>query len=690
MYVPEERFKLNQPPLKIQATNGKIYTIPNWLPYFEKIRDFYSDCEEIVNDHGEVEARESFLDLALRDLKVTETWIKSRVDGLKTMYVERKKLADSMYATPETHHEGYTALLMERSEVICEFEDELRHFREQKYALQGWIDALNGRFGDLDGPDLALYGQIYAKIAKQSGSFGSKKVEELNDAERESLAATMHKSLSATMHECLGGLDDPSFTAKVEEAERRAKRAENVDGSPPARAAPTNSPYDSDDDIPLSRRNPRPEARDGDSFDLGDRIFGKWDPEENKNLRDMVLSGRNLEKTMQKYGDYGVSLFELAIYVTTEDIKRVKAAQNKHKIVLVEMELEMRRKKRQPGDREVPCTDDLLASAIASAEAGIECLGNQAAKNVQHIKCVITKMTMDQVESSVQEIRALLFRFEEHDKNLHLRLDEQNGLLKEAMRKVSTLKSSKTKEKEAKRLSKKKEVDDQRRRAKELYEQREREAQDARERAKGVERLNLWCRRHRIEQQKKREQAEAAAAQRIREERLKAERAQRDAMRIQINEPFTNRTEPFTNSQTQPNRSRTVHDFLTRAERAHRDGFSNRCKGARSRDFNLRQDVERDAAAERRRLETVQKEKDQGARRAKAEAVRTQTRPQGATIASVIDDALSQRTKKNDIPMAKTVSVELGAGLGLGLYPELDALALGVPIVQGERFVNEP
>lgn len=635
-------------PLKLRGPNGKMYRVPDWMPYYEKIRDFYFDCREIVEENGEVATRESFLNLATRDLKVTESWITSRIEGLKEMYTERKRLMDAMKSFENVYSE---VPLSEMEETISEFQDELRHFRKQKDLLRHWTAALDGRFGDLDG----LHFQAKVEEAKHR----------VDEEEAKGKALPL-----------------PCPTAATTTSIGRA-----LSGS-------TDS---SSDDIPLAMRNELPHITatekkklfvtlfcewDKEENEKQRTVFGKWEPQDSNRLREITISGRDFERQMEQNGDCGVSLFEMAIYVTDMDIKSVKAMQCKHKIVLTEMELEMRRKMRQPGDREVMCTDDLLASAIASAEAGIQCAGNQAAKNVQHIKSVLAKMTVDEIKATTEESRIIVCRCQEHQTNLYRRLDDLRGRLDEAKRKLCTLKSLQTTwaKREAKRLARQREVEDQRRRAKELYAQREKEAQEARERAKGVERLNLWCRRHRIEQQKKKEQEEAAAAQRIREERLRVERAQRDAMRVQ-----SQLSSPSACSQKQPCASNAHHRDLTREEKAHRDGFSNRCKEARTRDFDRRQDVERDAAAERRRFETVQKERDCIARRAKAEAVRTQACPQKATIASVIDNALSQKTQKNDIPMAKTVSVELGAGLGLGLYPELDALALGVPIMQGER-----
>ena len=419
----------SEQPLELKGPNGKMYTVPNWMPCEQKIRDYYADCKEMVDEHGDVNAKDLFLYLATRDLTLTEGWIQSRVYGLRGMYRDRKRLMDSigrLHSLPSPPPDSISeanVILSNMGETIVEFQDELRHFRKHKDLLEQWVGALSGCFENID-------------------------------------------------------------SCVMEHSECHAKR-------PPS----SNSASGSSSQQPTPSQSP------------------------------------------------------------------------------------------------------VRTSSIALSER-----------------------------------------------------------------------------KQAIRFAKKRELEDQRRRAKELYAEREREAQEALEKERFRERLNLWCRRHRIEQKQKKEQAETAAAKRVREERLKTERAQRDALCVQSH--FSSSSVCAT---TQPCASNARHRALTQAEKAHRDGFSNRCKEAISRDFYIRQDVERDGATERRRLETIQRVRDREMRRSKAEAVRTQARPQGAMIASIIEDALSQKpkqTKQTEIPMAKTVSVELGAGLGLGLYP-------GLPIVQG-------
>ena len=394
-----------------------LYQIPGWMPYFEKIRDYHADCVEIIEEYGEVAARESFAVVAVHDYRLTKAWIESRKKGLKDMYVEilanrpQEKTMETvesklMNAWPDDMMEPTRE---ELSEVIDEFEDELRHFIKHEAALKKWLDALNAWL-----------------------RFETK---------------TMKK---------------PS--------KKRAQKAQE---------------------------------------------------------------GNNV-------------IAELPLHV--------------------------------PVHQTVP---DLV-----------------------------------------------------------------NAFKKDMARERE----------EEKQRAKHAELEEQRRKSREAYAKQEREVQEEREKAKGVDRLNLWCRRHRIEQQTKKELFEASILQRARGEKLRAERQERQerAQRAIAQRAQSVHSAPTLNAH-RPDRDRPV---LTNEEKAHREGFANRCKPARSRDFDQRQVMEKDAAAERRRTNAIQKQKLFEAQKSKHEAMRTHSLPSKPTLSSIIDVALTdqvERTKIDALPVAHVV-----------------------------------
>ena len=408
--------------IEIQGPNREgHYKIRGWMPYFEHMRDHYVDCAEIIEDFGEVAARESFAVVAVHDYRLTEMWIESRKRGLKDMYMEKKQLVDQSAGRvcdstlmEAWANDGIYPTVEEIDEVISEFEDELMHFYKHRDAIKKWLDVLN-----------------------------------------------------------------------------------------------------------------------------------TW-------LRGRVSSNEDVLAT-------------LPLHV--------------------------------PVDRNVT---ELVAAFKA---------------------------------------------------------DEQRAKREERQRAMRA------------------EVEEQRRRSKEAYAEREREAQAARERAKSVDRLHLWCRRHRIEQQAKKELFEASILRRAREEKLRAERAER-AQRANA------RTAPSTSLGSIVDAQRPDQSALTNEERAHRDGFSKRCKAARSRDFNQRQVAESDAAAERRRAGAVQRQRDIESQKSKNEAVRTHALPNKPTLASIIDVALSdqiERVKLNKLPSAQVVPVESAS-----------AIDMDIPVFDGSAVAAKP